>query len=140
MENCKVLFSGKENFNIGKRRIANLVIMLFLLPNMLFAMNGINGGTPLSVMAPIPPTPQSHVQNVFSDVYTTPIKISNWAYNSNATAQILTTSGNQYLQYTFAAKKDSIRTVNFGSINVTSYNFIHVDIYSPTATRRSFRH
>ncbi len=134
MKKYEVLFNGKEKYNLTGNVNVCLLIVLFFLPNFLFANNGANTATPLSVFAPTPPTPQSHVQNFFSDAYTTPITVSSWAANSNATAQILTNSGSHYLQYTFAAGKDSIQTANFGSINIASYNYIHIDIYSPTAT------
>ena len=134
MKKSEVIFNIKGDCNLGKIKIASFVVMLFLLPNLLFAMSGIKGGAPLTAMPPTPPTPQSHVQNVFSDAYSTPITVSSWAVNSNATAQILNNSGSNYLQYTFAAKKDSIQTANFGPINVASYNYIHIDIYSPSAT------
>ena len=97
-----------------------------------FLTGGTYGGTPLSIKTPL--TPQSHVQNVFSDAYATQIPVSNWAASANATALVFTNSGNHYLQYNFAANKDSIQTVNFGPINVASYNYIHIDIYSPKAT------
>ena len=134
MKKYKVLFEGKGKNNLVGNLVASVTVVLFLAPQLLFASNHSYTTTPLSVFAPTPPTPQSHVQNFFSDAYTTPITVSSWAANSNATAQILTTSGNNYLQYSFAAGKDSIQTANFGSINIASYNYIHIDIYSPTAT------
>ena len=134
MKKNVLLLNRKCQNNYWGNIVTTLVVMLTLLPNLLFAIRGGNLGTPLSVMPPTPPTPQSHVQNVFSDAYTTPITVSSWVTNSNATAQVLNNSGSNYLQYIFAAGEDSIQTANFGSINVASYNYIHIDIYSPTAT------
>ncbi len=134
MEKIKVLIDKDWDGNRCKVIIAYLLMVLLFSPYLLLANNRLAISPPLSMMAPTPPTPQSHVQNVFSDAFTTPINVSSWTVNSNATAQILNNSGSNYLQYTLAANKDSIQTSNFGSINVASYNYLHIDIYSPTAT------
>ena len=116
--------------------IKNIAIAIFsvcLLPIISVAKTRTTSSDPV-IVAPIPLTPKANVQNFYSDTYPTPVTVSTWASNSNAAAQQLSVTGSNFIKYTFAANKDSIQTAAFGSLNVASYNFIHIDIYSTAIT------
>jgi hypothetical protein len=105
-----------------------------------------------TVNAPTPTYNASIVQSIFSDTYTPAVTVSQFN-ESNSRAQLngttatnvgtsnpnLSINGNQILRYTFINTSGFFTSIVFNSLDASTANYLHIDVYSPNGGRPRFK-